>query len=252
MLNNKPSEREKEIVSLLAEDAAVSVSRLSEQLGVSAVTIRSDLNSLARKGILMRTRGGAFPAFHPDVIIRQGLKTLEKNRIAQAAAALIKDGDTVMIEAGTTISLIARYLLGKRDVRIVTNSTLILPFARINPGIHLTVIGGEFRPATESTVGPLALAELSHFHVRLAFMGTDGFSFETGLTTHLVEGAEIVRKMAERSGRRILLADSSKYGRKGFVKVLLVQDVDLLISDIGLSRQARAELQKAGLEVMLV
>ena len=252
MVNTNLSEREKKIIGLLAQDAAISVSRLSEQLRVSAVTIRSNLNSLAQKGIIMRTRGGASPAFHPNVIVRQGLMTAEKNRIAQAAAALIDDGDTIMIEAGTTTSLVARYLLGKRDIRIVTNSTLILPFARTNPGIHLTMIGGEFRPATESLVGPLALKELDRFHVRLAFVGTDGFTMVNGLTAHQVEGAEIVRKMAERSETNVLVADSSKYGQRGFVKVLPITDMDKLIIDRGLSEKTIQELDEAGIELILV
>jgi DeoR family galactitol utilization operon repressor len=250
MVNSDLTDREKEIVRLLAEDRAVAVSRLSEQLGVSTVTIRSDLNNLAKKGVVVRTRGGAAPAFHPNVMIRQNLRVEEKNRIAQAAADLVKDGDTIMIEAGTTTSLIARYLLGKRFVSIVTNSSLILPFARSNPGIHLTVVGGEFRPATESLVGPIALGELERFHVRLAFLGTDGFSMEGGLTTNLVEGAEIVRKMAERAGSTILVADSSKFGKIGFVHVLPVQQLTTLITDTGLPPEARAALTDSGVEVI--
>jgi DeoR family galactitol utilization operon repressor len=252
MVNTKVSEREKEILKLLSNDPGISVARMSELLGVSVVTIRSDLNDLSQKGLVLRTRGGAAPAYHPHVAERQNLNVEAKNRIAQAAAALVGDGDTIMIEAGTTTALVAKYLLGKRFVNIVTNSTLILPFARMNPGIHLTVVGGEFRPATESLVGPAALAELDRFHVRLAFVGTDGFSPEGGLTTHLVEGAEIVRKMAERCESAVLVADSSKYGKIGFVHVLPLQGVHRLITDTGLSAQAAEELAAAGVQVSKV
>jgi DeoR family galactitol utilization operon repressor len=252
MVSSGLTDREREIVRLLTEDANVSVGHLSESLGVSAVTVRSDLNNLAQKGVILRTRGGATPAFHPNVIVRQNLKVDEKNRIAQAAADLVDDGDTVMIEAGTTTALIAKYLLGKRFVNIVTNSALILPFARVNPGIHLTVVGGEFRPATESLVGPMALTELERFHVRLAFVGTDGFSLEGGLTTHLVEGAEIVRKMSERSEETVLVADSTKHGRIGFVHVLPVTSVTKLVTDAGLPDQADAALREAGISVIRV
>ncbi len=222
---------------------------MSELLNVSVVTIRSDLTDLEQKGVLLRTRGGAVPAYHPNVLERQSLNVEAKSRIAQAAAALVNDGDTIMIEAGTTTALVARHLLGKRFVNIVTNSTLILPFARTNPGIHLTVVGGEFRPASESMVGPLALAELERFHVRLAFVGTDGFSLEGGLTTHLVEGGEIVRRMAGRSDIVVLVADSSKYGKVGFVRVLPVQGVHCLITDTGLEESAERELTGVGLQV---
>ncbi len=244
------SEREKEIIRLLAGDPGISVARLSELLNVSVVTIRSDLTDLEQKGIVLRTRGGATPAYHPNVLERQSLNVEAKSRIAQAAAALVNDGDTIMIEAGTTTALVARHLLGKRFVNIVTNSTLILPFARTNPGIHLTVVGGEFRPASESMVGPLALAELERFHVRLAFVGTDGFSLEGGLTTHLVEGGEIVRRMAERSDAVVLVADSSKYGKVGFVRVLPVEGVHRLVTDTGLGERAERELAGVGLQVI--
>jgi DeoR family galactitol utilization operon repressor len=249
MVNTQISEREKEIVRLLAGDPGISAIRLSEMLNVSVVTIRSDLADLEQKGILVRTRGGAAPAYHPHVLERQSLRREAKSRIAQAAAALVNDGDTIMIEAGTTTALVARHLLGKRFVNIVTNSTLILPFARTNPGIHLTVVGGEFRPASESMVGPLALAELERFHVRLAFVGTDGFSLEGGLTTHLVEGGEIVRRMAERSEQVVLVADSSKSGKVGFVRVLPVQGVHRLITDTDLEDRAERELAGVGLQV---
>jgi DeoR family transcriptional regulator, galactitol utilization operon repressor len=244
------SEREKEIVRLLAGDPGISVTRLSELLSVSVVTIRSDLTDLEQKGVLLRTRGGAAPAYHPNVLERQSLNVEAKSRIAQAAAAMVNDGDSIMIEAGTTTALVARHLLGKRFVNIVTNSTLILPFARTNPGIHLTVVGGEFRPASESMVGPMALAELQRFHVRLAFVGTDGFSLDGGLTTHLVEGAEIVRRMAERSEIVVLVADSSKYGRVGFVRVLPVEGVHRLVTDTGLEERAERELFAVGLQVI--
>jgi DeoR family galactitol utilization operon repressor len=246
------TDREREIVRLLAQDSGLSVSALSARVGVSAVTVRSDLNSLARKGVVVRTRGGAAPAFHPAIVERQNQRVEEKNRIAQAAAALVEDGDTIMIEAGTTTALVAKHLLGKRFVNIVTNSTLILPFARLNPGIHLTVVGGEFRPATESFVGPVALGELERFHVRLAFVGTDGFSLAGGLTTHLVEGAEIVRKMADRAETTILVADSAKFGRIGFVHVLPVSRLQRLISDAGLPAEARASVEETGVQVQLV
>ncbi len=246
------SEREKELLKLLAEDSAKSVNDISRELRVSTVTIRHDLNSLSEKGVIVRTRGGAFPAFHPSILDRQRERVDAKNRIAKAAADYIRDGDTVMIEAGTTTARIAKYLLGKRDIHIVTNSTLIIPYGRINPGIHLTVVGGAFRPQTESTVGPLTLKELEQFHVRYAFVGTDGFSLETGLTTHLVEGAEIVKKMASRAQQTVCVADSSKYGKAGFAKVLPISDISTLIIDSDLDEGIVEKIRETGVNVFCV
>ncbi len=246
------SDREKKIIDLLAENASMPVSGMSGALGVSTVTVRSDLRSLARKGYVLRTRGGATPAFHSAILSRRERRAPEKNRIAKRAAAMVSDGDTVMIEAGTTTALVARYLLGKRDVRIVTNSLLVLPYARTNPGIHLTIVGGEFRPFAESVVGPIALAQLENFQVRIAFVGTDGFSVERGLTTNMVEGAEIVKKMAELAESTVLMADSDKFGQRGFVTVLPLSALTHLITDTEMDQQATISIQDMGVEVVRV
>ncbi len=237
---------------MITEENVSTVNEISKALGVSAVTVRSDLADLADRGLIVRTHGGATPAFHPGVLERQRLNVEAKNRIAKAAASLITDGDAIMIEAGTTTSLITRYLFGKRDIQLVTNSMLVLPYVRTNPNIHLTVTGGEFRAATESLVGPIALSELSRFNARIAFVGTDGFSVDYGLTTYLLEGAEIVKKMSERSERTVLVADSSKYGKRGFVHVLDMDMVDELITDIEIDMKLISELEKRGIEVHVV
>ena len=246
------SDREKELLNLLAEDSGASVNDISERLKVSKVTIRHDLNNLADKGFVVRTRGGAFPAFHPSIMDRQKERTDEKNRIAKTAAGLVNDGDSIMIEAGTTTALIAKYLYGKRDIHLVTNSTLIIPYARTNPGIHLTLIGGEFKPATESLVGPVALRELEQFHVKIAFAGTDGFTIQTGLTTHLPEGAEIVKAMSKQAEETVLVADSSKCGRAGFVKVLPLSEVSTVITDTGLDPEVESFLREQELRIIKV
>jgi DeoR family galactitol utilization operon repressor len=236
---------------MLAEDIGISVSEMSKHLKVSEVTIRSDLKSLENRGYLLRTGGRVMPTLHQNVFERLKTQINEKNRIAKAAAALVEDGDTIMIEAGTTTALVAKYLLGKRDVHVVTTSTLIIPYARINPGLHLTMTGGEFRPLTESFVGPIALTHLEQFHVRLAFVGTDGFTMEKGLTTHLIEGAEIVRKMAGQSDKTILVADSRKYGKTGFMKVLPIDRVTLIITDDQLEDEQVEDIEAKGVRVQL-
>ena len=240
------------VLDLLLEDPGRSVADLAKLVGLSTVSVRKILNSLAEQGHILRIRGGAMPAFHPAILARQRHRAEEKQKIAAAAAKLVHDGDTIMIEAGTTTALVARYLLGTRDVHVVTNSALVLPHARVSPALHLTVVGGEFRPATESFVGSIALGDLEGLHVRLAFVGTDGFSPEGGLTTHLVEGAEIVRKMAAQADRCVLVADSTKWGRRGFVQVLPLKSVHAVVSDRGLAREAVRKLEKAKIQVTLV
>jgi DeoR family transcriptional regulator, galactitol utilization operon repressor len=251
-LNDALSERERKIIDSLADEGSLSVTRLAESLGVSVVTIRTDLKNLEDLGYLERTHGGATPSFHSNVLDRLRERPAEKARIAKAAAAMVHDGDRIMIEAGTTTALVMRHLGGRRDVHIVTNSALVLTWARSNPSLSVTVVGGEYRRLTESLVGPLALDAIGRYNVRLAFVGTDGLSVERGMTTHLAEGAEIVKAMVSRAEISVLLADSSKYGRSGFVSVLPLSGVDTVIMDDGLPPSAADELRAASVDLRLV
>jgi DeoR family transcriptional regulator, galactitol utilization operon repressor len=251
-MNEVLSDRERQILAFLAEEGTLSVSRLSDVLNVSAVTIRTDLKNLEGLGYLERTHGGATPSFHTNILERLNERSVEKSRIAKAAAAMVRDGDRIMIEAGTTTAMIMKQLSGKRDLHIVTNSTLVLTWARSLPSVSLTVVGGEYRRLTESMVGPLALEAIRRFNVRLAFVGTDGLSAERGMTTHLAEGAEIVKAMVARAETSVLLADSSKYGRSGFVSVLPLSGVDIMIIDDGLTEPAAEELRAASVDLRLV
>lgn len=246
------SAREKQIIQILTESPSVTGHELGKRLGVSVVTIRTDLKNLAARGFITRTHGGALPAFHKSILDRQSVRTEEKNRIARAAADLVQDGDTVMIVAGTTTALIPKYLLGKGHIHIVTDSTLLLPYVRSNPALSLTVVGGEFSTSTESFVGPLAIEAVQRFNVKIAFLGTDGFSLDRGLSTHLVEGAEMVKAMAAHADKSVLLADSSKYGRSGFVTIMPLSAVDTLISDTDFNAATADLLREQGIEVLLV
>ncbi|GAB4221795.1 MAG: DeoR/GlpR family DNA-binding transcription regulator [Spirochaetales bacterium] len=243
------NEKEQDLLELLQENPGIGITEMGKALKVSSVTVRSILNALSEKGYILRTWGGAIPTFHPTMMEQIRKRTEEKNRIARAAASLVQDGDTIMIEAGSTTALIARYLLGKRDITIVSNNSLLLPYARANPSLRLTLVGGEFRPQTESFVGPIALAELERFHVRAAFVGTDGFTLEKGLTTYLVEGAEIVKRMASQARETILVADSSKYGKVGFVHVLPLSRIHRIITDKDLPEEGMEALLAEGLTI---
>jgi DeoR family galactitol utilization operon repressor len=245
-------DRERVILDRLSQNGTVSVSDLARDLGLSEVTIRGDLRELEENGWIVRNRGGAGPALHRDIMERQRAFSAEKNAIARAAADMVKDGDVIMIEAGTTTALVARYLSGKRDVHIVTNSTLVFSYARMNPSLQITMTGGEFRRSTESMVGPIALDTIASVNVRLAFVGTDGFTLERGMTTHLMEGAQIVKAMKSHALSTILLADSSKYGKVGFSSVLPLLEVDMILTDSSLAPYAEAELLDAGIAVLKV
>lgn len=246
------SDREKQILNLLMEQGTVTVVELSKLLSVSEVTIRSDLRNLEERGLLNRVHGGAIPSVHPNIVERQNLLVETKQRIAKAAADLVQDGDTIMIEAGTTTAMIPRYLFGKRDIHIITNSILAFTAAKSNPSIKLTVTGGEFRNSTESFVGSVAAEALKYFNVRLAFVGTDGFSLERGITTHLMEAGDIIKVMQQKAEQTVLLADSTKWGKMGAVSILPLKSASILITDKNLSPQAMEELTETNIRLLRV
>lgn len=244
-------EREQIILNMLSENGSVSVTELSQFLHVSEVTIRSDLKNMESRGLLNRVYGGAIPLIHPHILERQTLFVEEKQQIAKAAADLISDGDTIMIEAGTTTALIPKYLANKSYIHIVTNSMLAFTSARSNPSVRITLVGGEFRNSTESFVGSIALETIRRFNVKYAFVGTDGFSVKAGITTQLIECGEILKEMKERAEKTILLADSSKYNKAGVVSILPLSSIDMIITDNAISPEAVAEIREYGVTMIL-
>lgn len=244
-------EREKDILRYIYEEDETSVSELSKKLNVSVVTIRSDLEKLENKGFVIKMRGGAQPVYNRSIIDRLNRMSEEKHRIAKKASELVKDGDRVMILAGTTTSLIGKYLYDKRDVHIVTNSTYLLNYVRSNSNIKVTLIGGEFIPDAEATVGAIALKVLENFSVKLCFIGTDGFSLKNGITANHVEVAEVAKKFVERSKSTILVADSSKYNNSGFAFINSLDKVSAIITDDNFPRDDIKTFKKNNLKVLI-
>ena len=246
------TERQHKILELLSMDSSLSITSLSEELGVTKVTIRSDLNSMAETGLIVRTHGGGIPAFNPLILKRMRTNVEKKERIAKAAASLIQDGDRIMLLSGTTCSLLVKYLLGKRNIHIVTNSSQILQYARINPSLHVTLIGGEFRSESEAFVGNLALKSLKLFHVKMTFIGSDGFSIEHGVTADLMENALIAQEMSKRAEKVILMTDSDKYDRAGFAQIMPIKKLHTIVIDKKIPKDAVTKLKKLNINVELV
>ncbi len=238
------------ILDLLAEDSKISVSELAKKFGVTMVTARADLVALAEEGYILRTHGGAMPAFHPQILERVRSKKDLKASVARAAAQQIEDGDTVIISTGTTTALIPKYLLGKRDIHIVTNNTLLLTYARSNPQLRVTLVGGEFRPSEEGLVGPLAVKAIEQFHVAKAFIGIDGASVKQGFTANCVESADFVRKMADQADQIFAVADSGKFSNAGFARILPFNAVHTLVTDAFLNKEFEDKLVEENVNVI--
>ena len=243
--------REAYILDRLARDGSLSVSALSRDLGVSEVTVRASLRELEGRGLLARTHGGAQASSFQTVLERQRQRASEKERIAGAAAGLVADSDTIMVEAGTTTAGLIRHLTGRSGVQVVTNSTLAFAAARLNPALRLLLTGGHFHAESESLVGSGALRAIADFNVRLAFIGTDGFTAERGLTTQFAEGADVIRAMHARAEETWLLADSAKYGRAGFVSVLPLREITGVVTDAGIGEDSAQALRDAGVRVVV-
>lgn len=244
------TERKKMILDLLMEDRRISVSDLAGRFGVTMVTARADLVALEEEGFIVRTHGGAMPAFHPKIMERIRFRKEIKAAMARAAAGQIHDGDSVIITAGTTTALIPKYLLGRRDIHIVTNNTLLLTYVRANPQLRVTLVGGEFRPSEEGLVGPLARQAVAQFHVAKSFIGVDGASVKQGFTANSVESADFVRKMADQADEVIAVADSSKFGTAGFAKILPFEQVHTLVTDTYLHNDFEEKLIEANVNVI--
>ena len=245
------SPREKSILELLKRGEEYPVSRLSEELGVSAVTIRGDLRDLDSKGLVIRSHGRVIVASAPQAAFRDDTNTPKKDLIAKLAATLVKDNDFIMITNGSTCSLIPRHIFGKRNVRVVTNSTLILPYARANAQLQVTLVGGEYRSEAEALVGPAAISQIENYHVSTTFFGTDGFTIEHGLTTSLIENAQVVQRMCAQATRRVLCVDSSKVGNRGFVRIMPVTEIDTIVTDSGFPADLIVQLEEQGVEVLI-
>lgn len=248
----KARERKQRILEALMEQPVLAVAELSLRFGVSEVTIRNDLRDLAAQGLILRQHGGGLPTLHANVTDRQRTRLEEKTRIARAAADLIADLDDVMITSGSTTSLIPRFLLGRQGVNIVTNSTLLLPYVRNNPGVQVTLTGGEFRPSIEALTGPSTIRELGQFHVAKTFLGSDGITTDKGITADSAEIADVCRRMSEQARQTIVLADSSKIGRAGFAHIMPATRIDILITDNQAPASEVALLRKKGVDVRLV
>jgi len=238
----RAEERTNYILDRLAREGEVSVAQLASDLGVSPVTVRASLKSLDEQGYLVRTHGGARPTTFRNIHLRQNDRVEIKERIARAAADMIHDDDRIMIEAGTTCALIVKYLAGKRGVQVLTNSVLVFANARSNPNLNITLTGGHFRAESESLVGPVAERAINDFNARVAFLGTDGFSVDRGLTTQLVEGGQVGSIMRTRAQETWLLADSSKYGEAGFVSFMGIDEVTGIITDDEIPEESIKEL----------
>lgn len=216
--------RRNKILELLRQEGRVNVIQLSQLLGTTAVTIRNDLTALERDGYLLRTQGGAVlvPGSDDDGSLPLTAKTEngeEKQRIANAIAGMIRDGDTLFINSGTTTQMVAAALKVRSNLNIVTNSLAAATILGEVPTFRVVLLGGSINANYGFTYGADAQTQLSKFQADWAILSVDGISVKGGITTHHAEEAVIDRMMIAGARSAWIAVDRSKIGRAGFARI---------------------------------
>lgn len=229
---------------------------MAEELGVTHETIRKDLLALEAHGMLRRVHGGALPvesiSFEPDVGSRNAM-TSEKQRIATAAIEYLPQTGAVLVDAGSTTAALAANLPHGTSLMAVTNALPIALALTANPQLTVHLLGGRIRHATMATVDAWALRDLKELRVDVAFLGTNAFSLDHGLSTPDAAEAAVKRAMIDAARLTVLLADHTKFGREAVFKYADLEMVDVLITDDGLTAaEARSLEANAGVEVIRV
>jgi DeoR/GlpR family transcriptional regulator of sugar metabolism len=250
-------ERQRLIRELLERDGIVRTAELKDVLQVSAVTIRSDLRELEGTGICQVIWGGAvyvkpIRGNHP-LADRSAINSEAKQRIGARAAQLVEVGQTIIVDAGTTTLELVRGLSHDLEyLRIVTPALNIATAAAQFPHVELVMTGGVLRNLTHSLIGTQVLRDLEMFNADWAFIASGGFSTERGVTTSHILEVEVKKTMIQQAAKIALLADSSKFGLVRSLSVAHMSEIDVLVSDVGLSDAHAEELTRLGVDVIRV
>jgi DeoR family transcriptional regulator, aga operon transcriptional repressor len=249
-------ERRRHILELLNRDGRVLVVDLAKQFRTSQVTIRKDLDALEAHGRIHRSHGGALPAREsaledPTLREKEKLHRKEKLQIAGAAARMVREGQVVILDSGTTTTAIARALRKFQNLTVITNAVNI---AAELSGSSLEVIltGGSLRKNSFSLVGPIAEETLRRLNADILFLGVDGFDVQHGLTTPNLLEAKVNRAMMDVARIVVAVCDSSKFGRRTLSAIAPPSEVHYLITDRGIPKPDLIAVRKSGIQVTLV
>jgi len=249
-----PSQRRQAVLRRLATHGEVGFTELAEEFGVSEMTIRRDLETLEADGLARRVRGGAISvvsrSYEPPLAVRATTASAAKSAIGAAAAGLVNDGDTVIIDVGTTTLELARALHGRRGLTVVTASLPIAVELGNDPDVRVLVTGGQVRSGELSLAGGMAEDAFGALNCDLAFIGVAGVCATPGLTEYNPDDARVKRAAIAAARRSVVLADSSKLGRVAFATVAPLSAVDAVVTDAPAVHQAVSELVAAGAEVI--
>ena len=245
--------RREEIVEMIRERGRIRVGELCEIYKISEVSVRKDLELLEAEGHLTRVHGGAVGQnklyIDMDVGERYRTNAAAKRAVAELAARYIEDNDTVMMNAGTTMTYVLRAIRDRKNISIVTNSVQNATEAALDPDFNVILLGGELDAKYQFTYGRDAERQLEGYHAAKCILSVDGISAEAGLTLYYSNEASLARRMIESSSRTIVVADGSKLGKSAFARVGGAELADLLITSRGDRREEIGELELLGVKV---
>jgi len=253
MLNE---ERRRSILEMIQQDGRVIVKDLAKQFRTSQITIRKDLEVLDSQGAIQRTHGGALPVqsgalLDPTLREKEKLHRKEKMRIAAAAAKLVEEGQSVLLDSGTTTTAIARALKDGKKITVITNAINIAA-ELAGTQIEVILVGGTLRPNSFSLVGPIAEQTLRRLSADILFLGVDGFDSRAGLFTPNLLEAEVNRVMVQVARRTVAVCDSSKFSRRSLCNIMPPTAVHQVITDKQIPKPDLQALRDAGIAVTLV
>ncbi len=250
------AERHSIILQRLQQQGNVKVLDLCRELDVSSVTIRKDLKLLEEKGLLFRNHGGAMQhnpyAIDRPVNEKEKINSDEKVRIAQAAAQLILPNDCILIASGTTVQFLAKHIVPPPHLTVLTASLNVAQILNTHPEIEVLQLGGVLRKSSSSVTGFYAEKILEDFSCSKLFLGVDGIDLEFGLSTTNTSEAHLNRKMIAAAQKTVVLADSSKFGKRGYGKICGLEEIDQVITDKAISPHQQQQLNEMGIEVTVV
>lgn len=250
------AERHQVILQKINKAGHVNVVDLCNELKVSSVTIRKDLKLLEDKNLLYKTHGGAtlknpYTADRP-VTEKEKLQSSEKLKIGEAAARLIQPNDSIIIGSGTSVLALAKYIQPLQSLTVITSALNVSLELMKHKDIEIIQLGGILRKSSSSVMGPYAENVLGDFFCSKVFLGVDGIDLEFGLTTTNVFEAHLNRQMMAVSQKTIILADSTKFGRRGFGKICKLEEIDHIITDSGISKHTVDTLEGMGILMTII
>jgi DeoR/GlpR family transcriptional regulator of sugar metabolism len=247
--------RRAKILEWLREEGSARVRDLAQAFSVSEVTVRQDLEKLETEGHVVREHGGAYLKSVRQQVRAMALQHLDnldaKRRIGRAAAALIGDGETIILDSGSTTTEVAANILGHRDMTVITNALNIALMLGAEPGFEVHMTGGHFKAPTLSLSGDRSADYFRGLFVQKLFLATAALDLEAGLTYPALSDIPVKRAMIEAAETVILVADSSKIGARSFSALGGLELVDILITDAGISDEDRAAITAAAVEVIV-